>query len=132
MVTLVKDHGLQYLLATTVLAGLLQISAGFLKLGYVMRFVSRSVMTGFVNALAILIFMAQLPELMRTRLTDGEVQFRKAYLAALIERVEAGDDDIPIFGQKTVLEQQVANGSGAGPSVRSFVGRWRPVGDASK
>lgn len=63
MVTLVKDHGLQYLLATTVLAGLLQIGAGFLKLGYVMRFVSRSVMTGFVNALAILIFMAQLPEL---------------------------------------------------------------------
>ncbi|MCH9806489.1 MAG: SulP family inorganic anion transporter [Alphaproteobacteria bacterium] len=63
MVTLVKEHGLQYLLAATVLAGLLQIGAGLLKLGYVMRFVSRSVMTGFVNALAILIFMAQLPEL---------------------------------------------------------------------
>ena len=63
MVTLVKDHGLQYLLAATVLAGLLQIAAGFLRLGYVMRFVSKSVMTGFVNALAILIFMAQLPEL---------------------------------------------------------------------
>ena len=63
MVTLVKDHGLQYLLAATVLAGLLQIGAGFLRLGYLMRFVSRSVMTGFVNALAILIFLAQLPEL---------------------------------------------------------------------
>lgn len=63
MVTLVKEYGLQYLLAATVLAGLLQIGAGLLKLGYVMRFVSRSVMTGFVNALAILIFMAQLPEL---------------------------------------------------------------------
>jgi SulP family sulfate permease len=63
MVTLVRDHGLEYLLAATVLAGLLQIGAGLLKLGYVMRFVSRSVMTGFVNALAILIFMAQLPEL---------------------------------------------------------------------
>lgn len=63
MVTLVKEHGLQYLLAATVLAGLLQIAAGFLRLGYVMRFVSKSVMTGFVNALAILIFMAQLPEL---------------------------------------------------------------------
>ncbi len=63
MVTLVKEHGLQYLLAATVLAGLLQIVAGLLKLGFVMRFVSRSVMTGFVNALAILIFMAQLPEL---------------------------------------------------------------------
>lgn len=63
MVTLVKDHGLQYLLAATVLAGVLQVIAGLLKLGFVMRFVSRSVMTGFVNALAILIFMAQLPEL---------------------------------------------------------------------
>ncbi|WP_420861580.1 SulP family inorganic anion transporter [Algirhabdus cladophorae] len=63
MVTLVKQHGLEYLLATTVLAGLLQIGAGVLKLGSVMRFVSKSVMTGFVNALAILIFLAQLPEL---------------------------------------------------------------------
>jgi len=63
MVTLVKEYGLQYLLAATVLAGVLQIIAGLLKLSFVMRFVSRSVMTGFVNALAILIFMAQLPEL---------------------------------------------------------------------
>jgi len=63
MVTLVKEHGLEYLLAATVLAGLIQIIAGIFKLGFVMRFVSRSVMTGFVNALAILIFMAQLPEL---------------------------------------------------------------------
>lgn len=63
MVTLVKEHGLQYLLAATVLAGLIQILAGVARLGYVMRFVSKSVMTGFVNALAILIFMAQLPEL---------------------------------------------------------------------
>ncbi len=63
MVTLVKEHGLQYLLAATVLTGLLQILAGWLKLGSLMRFVSRSVITGFVNALAILIFMAQLPEL---------------------------------------------------------------------
>ena len=64
MVTLVRDHGLEYLLATTVLAGLLQVVAGMLRLGNIMRFVSKSVMTGFVNALAILIFMAQLPELM--------------------------------------------------------------------
>jgi SulP family sulfate permease len=63
MVTLVKDHGLQYLLAATVLAGLLQIAAGLLRAGYLMRFISKSVMTGFVNALAILIFLAQLPEL---------------------------------------------------------------------
>ncbi|SJZ39203.1 sulfate transporter [Vibrio cincinnatiensis] len=63
MVTLVKEHGLQYLLAATVLTGIFQIAAGYLKLGNLMRFVSRSVVTGFVNALAILIFMAQLPEL---------------------------------------------------------------------
>ncbi len=63
MVTLVKEHGLQYLLAATLLTGVLQIVMGYLKLGSLMRFVSRSVVTGFVNALAILIFMAQLPEL---------------------------------------------------------------------
>jgi len=63
MVTLVKEHGLQYLLAATLLTGVFQILAGYLRLADLMRFVSRSVVTGFVNALAILIFMAQLPEL---------------------------------------------------------------------
>ncbi|TVU69253.1 MULTISPECIES: SulP family inorganic anion transporter [Cobetia] len=63
MVDLVKDHGLEYLLAATVMTGVIQIVFGYLKLGSLMRFVSRSVVTGFVNALAILIFMAQLPEL---------------------------------------------------------------------
>ncbi|WP_000327717.1 SulP family inorganic anion transporter, partial [Acinetobacter baumannii] len=63
MVTLVKEHGLEYLLAATILTGVIQIVAGFLKLGALMRFVSKSVVIGFVNALAILIFMAQLPEL---------------------------------------------------------------------
>lgn len=63
MVTLVKEHGLQYLLAATLLTGAIQILMGYLKLGSLMSFVSRSVVTGFVNALAILIFMAQLPEL---------------------------------------------------------------------
>ncbi|KXO07369.1 Sulfate permease [Moritella sp. JT01] len=63
MVTLVKEHGLEYLLAVTLLTGLLQVFAGYIKLGSLMRFVSRSVVTGFVNALAILIFIAQLPEL---------------------------------------------------------------------
>lgn len=63
MVTLVKEHGLQYLLAATILTGVLQILAGYLKLGVLMSFVSRIVVIGFVNALAILIFMAQLPEL---------------------------------------------------------------------
>lgn len=63
MVTLVKEHGLEYLLAATLLCGVFQIIFGYLKLGSLMRFVSRSVVTGFVNALAIVIFMAQLPEL---------------------------------------------------------------------
>lgn len=63
MVTLVKDHGLQYLLAATLLTGVIQVFAGYFKLGSLMSFVSTSVVTGFVNALAILIFMAQLPEL---------------------------------------------------------------------
>lgn len=63
VVSLVKDHGVEYLFAAGILAGILQIAAGYLKLGALMRFVSRSVITGFVNALAILIFLAQLPEL---------------------------------------------------------------------
>jgi SulP family sulfate permease len=63
MITLVKEHGLQYLLAASVLCGVFQIIAGVFKLGGLMRFVSRSVVTGFVNALAILIFLAQLPEI---------------------------------------------------------------------
>jgi len=62
MVTLVKEHGLEYLLAATLLTGFLQILAGIFRLGNLMCFVSRSVVTGFVNALAILIFLAQLPE----------------------------------------------------------------------
>ena len=63
MVDLVRDHGVPYLFAATILMGVFQILAGLAKLGRLMRFVSRSVMTGFVNALAILIFLAQLPEL---------------------------------------------------------------------
>jgi high affinity sulfate transporter 1 len=60
MVTLVADHGLQYLLAATILTGIIQIVMGVLKLGRLMKFVPRSVMVGFVNALAILIFTSQL------------------------------------------------------------------------
>jgi len=62
MVDLVRDHGLQYLLAATLLTGVIQAVAGACRLGELMKFVSRSVVTGFVNALAILIFLAQLPE----------------------------------------------------------------------
>ncbi|MFK4057984.1 SulP family inorganic anion transporter [Brevundimonas sp. NPDC046655] len=63
MVTLVRDHGLEYLFAASLLTGVFQIIVGLLKLGRYIRFVSRSVMTGFVNSLAILIFLAQMPEL---------------------------------------------------------------------
>ncbi len=62
-IDLVRDHGIQYLFAATILTGVLQLVAGYLRLGVLMRFVSRSVMTGFVNALAILILVAQFPEL---------------------------------------------------------------------
>lgn len=61
MVTLVKDHGLQYLFAATILTGVLQLVFGWLKVARFMKFIPRSVMIGFVNALAILIFMAQVP-----------------------------------------------------------------------
>ncbi|WP_194163390.1 SulP family inorganic anion transporter [Polymorphobacter fuscus] len=63
VVPLIKDHGLDYLFAATILMGVIQIIAGFLRLDLLMQYVSRSVITGFVNALAILIFMAQLPQL---------------------------------------------------------------------
>lgn len=63
MIDLVRDHGLQYLLAATILTGILQVIFGWKKMGRYMRFVPRSVMVGFVNALAILIFLAQLPQL---------------------------------------------------------------------
>jgi len=63
MITLVKEHGLQYLLAATVLTGIIQVIAGYFKVAKLMRFVSQSVVYGFLNALAILIFVAQLPEL---------------------------------------------------------------------
>jgi SulP family sulfate permease len=63
MVTLVKDYGLQYLLAATLLTGVLQIIMAYIGVARLMSFVARAVVVGFVNALAILIFMAQLPEL---------------------------------------------------------------------
>ena len=63
MVTLYKEYGVEYIFAAAILTGILQIIAGYLKLGSLMSFVSQSVITGFVNALAVLIFMAQLPEI---------------------------------------------------------------------
>lgn len=61
MVPLVKEYGLDYLLAATILTGVIQILFGIFKVAKVMQFVPRAVMIGFVNSLAILIFMAQVP-----------------------------------------------------------------------
>lgn len=65
MITLVKEHGLQYLLAATILTGIIQVIAGYFKVAKLMHFVSQAVVYGFLNALAILIFVAQIPEINR-------------------------------------------------------------------
>jgi len=69
MVNLVKEHGLPYLFAAGILTGILQIIFGYLKLGRQLKYVPRAVMVGFVNALAILIFLAQLPQLTNVPVT---------------------------------------------------------------
>ncbi|PYF06173.1 SulP family inorganic anion transporter [Ureibacillus chungkukjangi] len=61
MVPLVRDHGVEYLLAATILTGIIQILFGIFKVAKIMKFIPNAVMIGFVNALAILIFMAQVP-----------------------------------------------------------------------
>jgi SulP family sulfate permease len=96
MVTLVKDHGLQYLLAATVLTGVLQVIFGFLKLGNLMKYVSQSVIIGFINALAILIFMSQLPELMPQ---DGSNLWHVYTLVALGLLIIYGYPHIPKIGK---------------------------------
>jgi SulP family sulfate permease len=63
VIPLIQQHGVEYLFAATILMGVIQIVAGFLRLDLLMQYVSRSVVTGFVNALAILIFIAQVPQL---------------------------------------------------------------------
>ena len=60
---LVQSHGLTYLLAASILAGVFQILCGYLRLAHQMRFVPRAVTVGFVNAIGVLIFLAQLPQL---------------------------------------------------------------------
>ena len=87
MVDLVKDHGLQYLFAATILTGVLQLVAAALRLNTLMRFVSRSVVVGFVNALAILIFLAQLPELIGMPMTVYAVCAAGLAIIYLLPRV---------------------------------------------
>lgn len=80
VVPLVREHGVEYLFAATILMGIFQGIAALLRLDLLMQFVSRSVITGFVNALAILIFMAQLPQLDPT--ADGVNWMTYAMVAA--------------------------------------------------
>ncbi|MFK7770563.1 MAG: SulP family inorganic anion transporter [Saprospiraceae bacterium] len=63
------DHGVEYIFATVILAGIIQMTAGFLKLGKLMRLVPHPVIFGFVNGLAIIIFMSQMSEF---QTSDGE------------------------------------------------------------
>ncbi len=78
-VTKSGGDGLQYLLAASILAGIIQLFWSAIKLAKQLKFVSRAVMIGFVNALAILIFMAQLPELNIAALTDFGANWLMVY-----------------------------------------------------
>jgi len=74
LVDLVAEYGVAYLFAATVLAGAIQIGLGYLGIGELMRFVPRTVMVGFVNALAILIFLAQIPHIVLSDSDDASSQ----------------------------------------------------------
>ncbi|EAC2412616.1 SulP family inorganic anion transporter [Listeria monocytogenes] len=63
MVTLIKNHGLEYMIAATILTGIIQLILGYLGIHKLMKYISKPVMLGFVNALAILIFLAQVQQL---------------------------------------------------------------------
>ena len=104
MTGLVHDHGVQYLFAATILMGLLQVVAGILKLGRLMRFVSQSVMTGFVNALAILIFAAQLPQLVGvTPATYGLIALGLAVIYLLPRVTRAVPSPLVAIGAVTFI-----------------------------
>lgn len=121
VVSLVKDHGLEYLLAATILAGVLQIVLGLLGIARLMRFVPRPVTVGFVNALAILIFLAQVPQLRKGGLVGalivvaglviivGFPRISKAVpaplvaIAVLTVLVVSGNVDVPNVGGEGAL-----------------------------
>lgn len=75
--------------------------------------------------------IAAFGEVMRERLTTGNVQFRKAYLGAIVDRIEVDDHQIRIYGRKDVLEQAVMAGAGPAAGVRSFVRKWRARKDSN-
>jgi site-specific DNA recombinase len=70
-------------------------------------------------------------QLMREKLTTGEVSFRKAYLGSIVDRIEVDDREIRIVGRKDVLEQAVLAKGGRVPGVRSFVRKWRSLGESN-
>ena len=82
IVPLVEDYGVEYLFAATVLAGALQVLFGYLRVGNLMRFIPRTVMLGFVNALAILIFLAQIPHIILKDSNKDELLLNLAFIAA--------------------------------------------------
>ena len=66
-------------------------------------------------------------QLMREKLTSGEIPFRKAYIGSIVDRIEVDDHQIRILGRKDVLEQAVIANGGPVPRVRSFVRNWRTL-----
>ena len=77
------------------------------------------------------IMVERFGQIMREKLTSGEVPFRKAYLGAIVDRVEVDDHEIRIVGRKDVLEQAVLANGGPAPGVRSFVRKWRTGEDSN-
>jgi site-specific DNA recombinase len=77
------------------------------------------------------ILVERFGEAMREKLTTGEIPFRKAYLGSIVDRLEVDDAEIRIVGRNDVLEQAVLANGGTVPVVRSFVRKWRPVGESN-
>ncbi len=76
--------------------------------------------------------IAQFGSMMRNNLTSGSIEFRKAYIRSVVERIECEDNVIRIVGNKTTLEQLVAGGQAASPRVvRSFERKWRRKRDSN-
>ena len=82
VVDLVADHGVGHLFAATILAGIFQFVFGVLGVGELMRFVPRTVMVGFVNALAILIFLAQVPQIVLSEENRDQLPMNLIFIAA--------------------------------------------------
>ncbi len=84
LVPLVDQYGIEYLFGATILAGVIQVGLGYLGVGELMRFIPRTVMIGFVNALAILIFLAQVPHILLTDDASGASRLLANALAIVV------------------------------------------------